>query len=97
MRREAVENNRIEQIAAEKDVTSRKLWQRVKSLAGWTNSLSPTKFTTENGLVTKPAEMANLLNDFFCNKVQKICDELERRTHCDPVALLRKNMNRQVQ
>ena len=51
---EARRNDGIEQMVAEKDITSRQLWIRFKKLAGWMKSLSLTKFTTENGLVTKP-------------------------------------------
>ena len=44
-------NDKIEQLAAEKDSTGKQLWQRVKQLASWTNSLAPTGFEINNVLV----------------------------------------------
>ena len=95
-KKKSKENSTIEQLAAEKDVTSRKLWQKVKGMAGWINSLSPTKFATENGLIFKPLEMANLLNDYFFNKVNNICLELVNNNNCDPLSLLKSNMNKWI-
>ena len=86
----------MEQIAAEKDITTRQLWQRVKKMAGWINSLSPTKFSMDEGIISKPLEMANLLNDFFYKKVNNICNQLTNKTICDPLALLKFNMNKWI-
>ena len=63
-------------------------------MARWAISLSPTKFTTENGLVTDPKQMADMLNEYFCSKIQNICNELENRTLSDPLILFRENFNR---
>ena len=48
----------------------------------------------ENRLINNPKQMVNILNTFFCTKIQKICTELERRNLCNPLALLRHNFDR---
>ena len=51
LRKESKNNSNIEQIAVEKDITTKQLWQRVKKMAGWINSLLPTKFTTDDIII----------------------------------------------
>ena len=94
LRKEAIKNDKVEQLAAQDDITGKQLWNRVKQMAGWVSSLSPTKFSTNNGMITDPTQMANLLNDFFCTKIQKLCNELELRNLTDPLLLLRENFNK---
>ena len=94
IRNEASKNENIEQLASENDISGKQLWRRVKMLAGWTSSLAPTKFITESGIIDKPNQMADLLNNFFCSKIENICSELEARGTCDPVALLEQNFNK---
>ena len=90
LRREATSKDKVEQLAAQSDMTGKMLWNRVKRMAGWATSLSPTKFSTENGIISEPKQMANNLNDHFCNKISNICSELERRNKSDPLTLERK-------
>ena len=71
LRYEADNKEEIEQLAAEKDLSGKQLWNRVKRMAGWSVSLSPNKFTPENGLITDPIEMANSLNNFFTSKIEE--------------------------
>ena len=94
LRFEADHNEKIEQLTAEDDLTGKQLWQRVKRMAGWSVSLAPTKFISETGLIANPKDMADILNNFFCTKIEKICNELEARTQIDPLALLRNNFNK---
>ena len=47
LRYEAKQNDEIEQLTAQEDMTGKQLWNRVKYMAGWAISLSPTKFATE--------------------------------------------------
>ena len=70
-------------------MTGRQMWNRVKKLAGWSTSLSPTIFTTETGTITKPKLMADHINDYFCQKIKKICDDLKGRNLSDPLVLLK--------
>ena len=84
----------MEQSIVEEDISGRQMWLRVKRLAGWSTSLSPTKFATDTGIITNTKQMADLLNNFFCAKIKNICDALEAKTPSDPLALLRSNMNK---
>ena len=77
LRYEADKNEEIEQLAVEKDLSGKQLWNRVKKMAGWSVSLSPNKFTSENGLITDPKQMADCLNNFFTAKIEKICNDLK--------------------
>ena len=70
------------------------MWNRVKKIAGWSTSLSPTIFSTDTGLITKPKHMADHLNNFFCDKIQKICDSLSQKTPSDPLVLLKMSFQR---
>merc|ERR1712240_552904 len=76
IRNEAKNKTRREQAFAEEDLTGKQMWNRVKKLAGWSSSLSPTIFTTDTGLITKPKLMADHINRIFCEKIKKICDAL---------------------
>ena len=71
IRNKARNRIRREQAFAEEDLTGRQMWRRVKKLAGWSTSLSPTIFTTDTGLITKPKQMADHINGFFCEKIKK--------------------------
>ena len=66
----------------------------MKKLAGWSSSLSPTIFATETGLITKPKQMADHINDYFGNKIKKICDGLSIKNKSDPLTLLKSNFAR---
>ena len=70
------------------------MWNRVKKLAGWSTSLSPTKFATDSGIITNPKQMADLLNNFFCSKIKNIYDFLEQKVPSDPLAHLRSNIHK---
>ena len=85
LRKGVNDRDRIEQLAVQKDLTGRMLWNRVKKLAGWATALSPIKFSTENGVVSEPKLMANLLNNYFCEKVSNICQELSTKNKSDPL------------
>ena len=94
LRNEARSKTRREQASVEEDLTGRQMWRRVKKIAGWSTSLSPTIFSTDTGLITKPKQMADHLNDFFCAKIQNICDSLSNKTPSDPLVLLKNNFQR---
>ena len=72
LRDDAAKNVFKEQKIAEDDMTGRQIWNRVKRLAGWSTSLSPTIFSTDSGVISNPKQMADLMNKFFCDKVSKI-------------------------
>ena len=72
-------------------MTGRQMWNRVKKLAGWSSSLSPTIFSTDAGTISNPKLMADHVNEFFCSKIQTICDQLRASTTIDPLSLLREN------
>ena len=94
IRNKARSNTRREQAIVEEDLTGKQMWRRVKRIAGWSASLSPTIFTTDTGLITKPKEMADHINNFFCAKIQKICDSLLNKNLSDPLVLLKTNFQR---
>ena len=94
LRSEARNIMRREQALVEEDMTGRQMWKRVKKIAGWSISLSPTIFSTDTGLISKPKQMADHLNKFFCAKIQDICDSLSSRAPSDPLILLRTNFQR---
>ena len=94
LRNETAKNELKEQKIVEDDMTGRQIWNRVKRLAGWSTSLSPTIFTTDSGIISNPKLMADHINNFFCSKISKICDQLKLRVPSDPLALLRANMNK---
>ena len=94
IRNEVRSNTRREQAMVEEDLTGKQMWRRVKKIAGWSASLSPTIFTTDTGLITKPKEMADHINNFFCAKIQKICDSLLNKNLSDPLVLLKTNFQR---
>ena len=94
IRNEAMNKTRREQAFAEEDLTGRQMWSRVKKLAGWSSSLSPTIFTTDTGLITKPKLMADHINGFFCEKIKNICDSLSKKDLSDPLVLLKMNFKR---
>ena len=54
----------------------------------------PDIFTTDTGLITKPKEMADHINNFFCAKIQNICDSLLNKNLSDPLVLLKTNFQR---
>ena len=89
IRNEDRNKKRREQALVEEDLTGKQMWNRVKNLAGWTSSLSPTIFTTETSLITKPKLMADHINEYFSNKIKKICDTLSSKSTGDPLILLR--------
>ena len=94
IRNEAMNKTRREQALAEEDLTGRQMWRRVKKLAGWSTSLAPTILTTETGLITKPKQMADHINGFFCEKIKNICDSLSKKDLSDPLVLLKMNFKR---
>ena len=77
--------------SVENDNTAKGIWNLVKKKACWTKSLSPTALKYgDNEHTTSPTKMAEVLNEFFLNKVKNICDNLRPSpTDIDPLSTLR--------
>ena len=76
----------------EEEQDSARVWSNIRSYIGWGGtSGAPTRLTDTAGqLVTSPAAMAELQNQFYIEKVQKIRAQLPRQG--DPTATLRRAM-----
>ena len=67
---------------------SSSLWRNVKSWLSWGDSGPPSKLSHNGTIISKPARVATIMNEFFIDKVVK----LKRRipdTESDPLAKLR--------
>ena len=62
--------DKISMFLAEEDLTCKKMWDKVKQLAGWVNSLSPNGLLCEGIITTSPKKMAGILNEYFVTKIE---------------------------
>ena len=60
----------------EASTDSRKIWSFAKSWLGWSKGGPPKKLLVGDRLVSKPYEIAQHMNSFFKQKVQKIVENL---------------------
>ena len=58
------------------DESGRKIWTRVKCLAGWEVSSAPSELIDNGGLITSPSKMANIFTQFIISKITKVGDML---------------------
>ena len=65
-----------------------KLWKNILGWLNWCSSGSPTKLYYLGQIVTSPSKLAEIMNNFFVDKVTKICQELPIRTE-DPLKTLK--------
>ena len=76
---------------------SGKLWKNILGWLNWCSSGSPTKLYHAGQIVTSPAKLAEVMNNFFVSKVKTICQKLPTPTD-DPLKTLKhlmKNKNTQ--
>ena len=70
---------------------SGKLWQNILGWLNWCSSGSPTKLFHNGQIVTAPTKLAEIMNNFFINKVKTICQKLPNQTQ-DPLITLQNIM-----
>ena len=59
-----------------------KVWKTAKSFMGWKTTGSPSQLEVDGKLETKPSRLANLMNDFFIDKVVTIRNGLKKVPEC---------------
>ena len=81
---------KIQNCEEERDIG--RVWKNIRSYLGWGgNSGTPIKLTDTAGqLITSPAAMARLQNNFYVKTVEKIQAQLLKQG--DPIATLRQSM-----
>ena len=67
---------------------SGKLWKNVLGWLNWISSASPTKLYHEGQIVISPAKLAEIMNNFFVNKIDKIRQNIPA-TSQDPLKTLK--------
>ena len=75
------------------DKTGKSLWEEVKRRAGWVKSLTPKILSIDGVSYTKPQDLANHLNDYFVQKIEKIKQNLGAPTQ-DPLLTLKAAMGK---
>ena len=92
LKTEKMRNMREKIAKCEKEKDCGKVWKNIKSYLSWGGSTgAPSKLTNNAGqLITSPAEMAELQNKYYVEKVKKIRQKLPEIG--DPTAQLRKSM-----
>ena len=70
---------------------SGKLWKNIRGWLNWSSSGSPTKLYHAGQIVTSPSKLANIMNQFFIGKIDKIRMELPTPTG-DPLSTLKTKM-----
>ena len=73
------------------DHDSGKAWKNVLGWLGWTSGGAPTKLYSDGQIETSPSRMANIMNNFFINKVLTIRANLPPIIS-DPLKTLKKLM-----
>ena len=66
---------------------SGKLWKNILGWLNWCSSGSPTKLYHAGQIVTSPAKLAEIMNNFFVNKITRIRQGLPNPTE-DPLSNL---------
>ena len=67
------------------------LWKNVLGWLNWCSSGAPSKLYQSGQIVTSPAKLAEIMNNYFVNKVATICQGLPKQTD-DPTRILKKIM-----
>ena len=67
----------------------RSTWQNLKKWLGWRSGGPPTKLIKNGELFSKPAVLANIMNQFFITKVRKLRESIPL-SQGDPLDLTRK-------
>ena len=70
---------------------SSKMWKCVKGVLNWNRSSQPTQLYTDGCLISKPADIAETLNDYFITKIKNIRSNLPTST-TDPLKVLKSLM-----
>ena len=65
-----------------------KLWKNILGWLNWCSSGSPSKLYYAGQMVTSPARLAEIMNNFFVNKIETIRQGLPRQTD-DPLRTLK--------
>ena len=68
--------------------SSSTLWKNVKSWLSWGDSGPPSKLFHNGEMVTKPARLANIMNNYFIDKVAQLRGRIPN-DEADPLAKLR--------
>ena len=68
-----------------------KLWKNILGWLNWSSTSSPTKLSHNGRLVTSPAEMAELQNQYYIDKVKTIRNNMPVQRK-DPLSILRERM-----
>ena len=68
------------------------LWRNLKGWLGWKNSGPPTKLFHGGKMITSPQGLADTMNSFFTEKVNKLRDNMPPSTN-DPLEHLRRVMS----
>jgi hypothetical protein len=69
----------------------KKIWGNVQGWLGWKSCSAPTKLYSKDTIETSPKKNAEIMNNYFINKVRRICAELPPPA-ADPLATLRRMM-----
>ena len=73
------------------DNDSAKLWKNVLGWLNWTSSGAPSQLLHDGKIETKPSKLANVMNNFFVQKVKTIQNNLSPPKF-DPISTVRKLM-----
>jgi hypothetical protein len=68
-----------------------KLWKNILGWLNWCSSGSPSKLYHAGQIITSPARLAEIMNNFFVNKIATIRQDLPSQTD-DPLRTLQKMM-----
>ena len=68
-----------------------KVWKNILGWLNWTSSSSPSKLYFDNSVVTSPARMANVMNNYYITKVNDIRNALPPPS-VDPLGPLKRMM-----
>ena len=67
-------------------------WRSIKSFLGWKSGGPPTQLNINGELKSKPADLAKSMNEFFCQKVENLRQNIPP-CNSDPLDNVRKLMN----
>ena len=68
-----------------------KLWKNILGWLNWSSSGSPSKLYIDGQIVTAPAKLAEIMNNYFVNKITTIREALPNQTD-DPLKTLKELM-----
>ena len=76
-------------------MSPKELWVQTKRVLKWARSGTPRHLLHKGAIIDSPKEIANVLNDFYINKVQKIIDSIQP-TNTDPMTNYKKLVGNRV-